>query len=85
MDFDTDSHGSVTCHPLVDYDAKSVAGMAIILRLNCARSEAELPPAGRPTLHHQIGLTPAQARLLAEDLAKWAQNLESQSEPPRSN
>ncbi len=72
--WETDSQGNVVYAPLVSFHAAPMAGILCAVRIEFARTPAQL--AHGPE-HLQLALTPVQARMLASDLIQIAEKIDA--------
>ncbi len=75
QDWDTAPNGNLIAHQVLGWDMKT-APMLGLLRLRYARSETEFESGG---VSVQLHMTPAQLRVLAEDLSRMADRIDAQN------
>jgi hypothetical protein len=75
--WEIDEHGNVVYAPLVGFHAAPMGGILCAVRIEFARTPAQL--VDEPE-HLQLAMTPVQARQLANDLLQIAENIDSR--PP---
>lgn len=73
-DWETDEKGNVVYAPLVNFQAAPMAGILCAVRIEFARTPAQL--AGNLE-HLQLAITPVQARAIASDLIQIAEKIEN--------
>jgi hypothetical protein len=72
--WETDEQGNIVLAPLIGFHAAPAAEALCVVRIEFARTPAQLAEKAE---HQQLAMTPVQARLLAGDLLKIAEKIES--------
>jgi hypothetical protein len=72
--WETDDQGNVVYAPLVNFHAAPMAGILCAVRIEFARTPAQL---AEGLEHLQLALTPVQARQLAGDLLQIAEKIDN--------
>jgi hypothetical protein len=73
-DWETDDQGNVVYAPLVRFQTAPMAEILCAVRIEFARTPAQLAERAE---HLQLAMTPVQARMLAGDLLKIAEKIDS--------
>jgi hypothetical protein len=72
MEWDVDAQGNIIWQPIRDFHVAPAADTVVLVRIECS----ETPPEYSPKLESvQLGMTPAVALQLAEDLRKTAEHI----------
>jgi hypothetical protein len=72
--WETDDQGNIVLAPLIGFHAAPAADTLCVVRIEFARTPAQLAEKAE---HLQLAMTPVQARMLAGDLLKIAEKIES--------